>query len=138
GLVDVHTYMAVAAGAEPVRIDVTFALPAVWNGDGHMRLHCGEGFDVPGGRFPNRMKRDLVSLHCDPAIRERFIAALSETPRYRELAASGHRDPQPATSTGRPARRHSGRPSSRRRARMPAWRSTSIAWGASTQKGPRQ
>ena len=81
GLVDVHTYMAVAAGAEPVRIDVTFALPAAWNGDGHMRLHCGEGFDVPGGRFPNRIKRELVSLHCDPTIREPFIAALSETLR---------------------------------------------------------
>lgn len=43
-----------------------------------MQLRCGEGFDVRGGRFPNRTKRELVSLHCDPAIREPFIAALSE------------------------------------------------------------
>jgi hypothetical protein len=81
GLVDVHTYMAIAASGEPIRVDVTFALHSPWSGDRHMRLHCGEGFDVPGGRFPNRVKRELVSLHCDPAIREPFIAALSGTCR---------------------------------------------------------
>jgi acyl dehydratase len=78
GLVDVHTYLTVAAGREPVRVDVTFAPKTRWNGVDHMPLICGEGFDVPGGRFPNRRKRELVALHCDPAVREPFIAALSE------------------------------------------------------------
>jgi len=78
GLVDVHTYLTVATGLEPVRVDVTFAPKTPWNGVDHMPLICGEGFDVPGGRFPNRRKRELVALHCDPAVREPFIAALSE------------------------------------------------------------
>lgn len=78
GLVDVHTYLTVEVGVEPVRVDATFALREPWTGDDHMQLRCGEGFDVRGGRFPNRTKRELVSLHCDPAIREPFIAALSE------------------------------------------------------------
>jgi acyl dehydratase len=78
GLVDVHTYLTVTVGVEPVRVDVTFALRERWTGDGQMQLRCGEGFDVRGGRFPNRRKRELVSLHCDPTVREPFIAALSE------------------------------------------------------------
>lgn len=78
GLIDVHTYLTVTVGVEPVRVDVTFAPREPWAGDDHMQLRCGEGFDVRGGRFPNRTKRELVSLHCDPAIREPFIAALSE------------------------------------------------------------
>ena len=78
GFVDVHTYLTVATGPEPLRVDVTFAPRMPWDGVDHMPLLCGEGFDVPGGRFPNRRKRELVALHCDPAVREPFIAALSE------------------------------------------------------------
>jgi acyl dehydratase len=78
GFVDVHTYLTVAGGREPVRVDATFALRTPWDGVDHMPLICGEGFDVPGGRFPKRRKRELVALHCDPAVREPFIAALSE------------------------------------------------------------
>jgi len=89
GLVDVHTYLTVTVPAGsasttgsvgPVRVDATFALREPWTGDDHMQLHCGEGFDVSGGRFPNRTKRELIALHCDPAIREPFIAAASEPP----------------------------------------------------------
>jgi acyl dehydratase len=78
GLADVHTYLTVAAGRGPVRVDVTFASKTPWAGDGDVPLSCGEGLDVPGGRFPNRTKRQLVALHCDPAIREPFIAGLSD------------------------------------------------------------
>jgi acyl dehydratase len=79
GLADVHTYLTVAAGREPVRVDVTFALKTPWTGDGDMPLSCGWGLDLPGGRFPNRRKRQLVALHCDPTIREPFIAGLSDS-----------------------------------------------------------
>ena len=58
---------------------MTFALKTPWTGDGDMPLSCGGGLDVPGGRFPNRTKRQLIALHCDPAIREPFIAGLSDS-----------------------------------------------------------
>ena len=41
-----------------------------------MPLACGEGVDHPAGADPDAEKRRLEAEHCDPAVREPFIAAL--------------------------------------------------------------
>ena len=77
GLMDVHTYLVVHVDQEARRLDVTFPLARPWAGSGSMDLRCGEGLDVPAGVFPDRTKRSLVALHCDPKAREAFIAGLA-------------------------------------------------------------
>ena len=76
GLVDVHTYATVAVEGRRVRIDVTFPGP-LWDGRSDMELACGEGDDYPAGDEPWALKDELVATHCDPDVRERFIAALA-------------------------------------------------------------
>jgi hypothetical protein len=77
GLVDVHTYATAMVGGERVRIDVTFPGP-LWDGHSDMPLACGDGEDHPvGDRDPWELKEELVAKHCDPAVREPFIAALA-------------------------------------------------------------
>jgi len=77
GLVDVHTYATAMVSGERVRIDVTFPGP-LWDGRSDMPLACGEGEDHPvGDRDPWELKAELVAQHCDPAVREPFIAALA-------------------------------------------------------------
>lgn len=77
GLTDVHTYLTVATGQKRIRVDVTLAAEGAWTGQADMRLWCGEGFDVAGGRFPARGKKELVARFCDPTAREPFVAALA-------------------------------------------------------------
>jgi hypothetical protein len=42
-----------------------------------MQLACAVGEDHPAGADPTAEKRALEALHCDPTVREPFIAALT-------------------------------------------------------------
>ena len=76
GLVDVHTYAVVTIDGRATHVDVTFPLTA-WDGFSDIPLACGDGDDYPAGSDPLASKAVLVKEHCDPAVREPFIAALS-------------------------------------------------------------
>lgn len=76
GLVDVHRYLTVATPAGTLVIDATFP-GAPWDGASSMPLACGPGQDEPAGPDPDADKRRLEAEHCDPAVRELFIAALA-------------------------------------------------------------
>lgn len=82
GLVDVHRYLTVAIGERRVTVDATFPGPP-WDGTSPLPLSCGSGEDVPAGADPDAEKRALERRHCDPAVREPFIAALAQTVRTR-------------------------------------------------------
>jgi hypothetical protein len=75
GLVDVHRYITLALGGQRIAIDATFPGPA-WDGRSSLPLACGPGPDYPAGEEPDAEKRALEERHCDPAVRELFIAAL--------------------------------------------------------------
>lgn len=77
GLVDVHRYMTILVDGRRLLIDATFPGRA-WDGRSSLPLSCGPGRDFPSKRDPVAEKRDLEARHCDPAVREPFIAALSE------------------------------------------------------------
>ncbi len=77
GLVDVHTYATVLVDRRRVAIDVTFPSAAAWDGRSDMELGCGPGEDIPAPDDPWAQKAALVAEHCDPDVREPFIAALS-------------------------------------------------------------
>jgi len=79
GLIDVHRYLTVLLDGQRVRIDATFPGPA-WDGHSPLPLACGPGDDHPAGKDPDAEKRALEDEHCDPTVREPFIAALT-TPR---------------------------------------------------------
>ena len=76
GLVDVHRYIAIVLEGRRVEIDATFPGPA-WDGRSSLPLACGPGRDYPAGEDPDAEKRVLEEQHCDPAVREPFIAALA-------------------------------------------------------------
>ncbi len=76
GLVDVHRYITIALEGRRIEIDATFPGPA-WDGQSSLSLACGPGQDHPAGDEPDAEKRALEEQHCDPAIREPFIAALA-------------------------------------------------------------
>jgi hypothetical protein len=76
GLVDVHTFATLELDHGPVSVDVTFPLPA-WDGESAIPLACGPGLDHPAGDDVLASKAQLVARHCDPAVREPFIAALA-------------------------------------------------------------
>jgi hypothetical protein len=78
GLVDVHTYATMLVDGRRTIIDLTFASAEPWDGRSDMPLACGEGTDVPATNDPWTQKAALVAEHCDPAVREPFIAALSQ------------------------------------------------------------
>lgn len=80
GLVDVHRYLTITLDGKRIEIDATFPGPA-WDGRSSLPLACGAGTDVPAGDDPDAEKRALEERHCDPAIREPFIAALSSARR---------------------------------------------------------
>jgi hypothetical protein len=76
GVVDVHRYITAEIGSARVAIDATFPGAPPWDGCSPMPLACGPGEDHPAGDDPDAAKRALDARHCDPAVRERFIAAL--------------------------------------------------------------
>jgi hypothetical protein len=76
GLVDVHRYITARLQGRRVEIDTTFPGTA-WDGRSALPLACGPGEDYPAGENPDAEKRALEEQHCDPAIREPFIAALA-------------------------------------------------------------
>ena len=80
GLVDVHMYATLELDGRRVNVDVTFPLEG-WDGRSDIPLACGEGPDHAAGDDPIVTKADLVRRHCDPAVREPFIAALAGAAR---------------------------------------------------------
>ncbi|WP_168221282.1 hypothetical protein [Actinomadura sp. WMMA1423] len=77
GLTDVHRYLLLRCDGRDVAIDVTFPGDAPWDGRTDMPLACGPGRDHPAGLDPDAEKAILEAAHCDPEVREPFIAALS-------------------------------------------------------------
>jgi hypothetical protein len=77
GLVDVHRYITIALDGQRIEIDATFPGPA-WDGRSPLALACGPGQDYPAGDDPDAEKQALEQQHCDPAVREPFIAALAQ------------------------------------------------------------
>jgi hypothetical protein len=80
GLIDVHRYITIASGGRRIEIDATFPGPT-WDGRSPLPLACGPGRDYPAGEKPDAEKRALEERHCDPAVREPFIAALASRER---------------------------------------------------------
>jgi hypothetical protein len=76
GLVDVHRYLTIELDGTRIAIDATFAGPR-WDGKSSLPLACGPGEDIPAGPAPEAEKLQLEDEHCDPAVREPFIAALA-------------------------------------------------------------
>ena len=76
GLVDVHRYLTAVVNGERIVIDATFP-GEPWDGRSSMPLACGPGRDYPAGEDPDAEKHSLEDEHCDPAVREPFIAALA-------------------------------------------------------------
>jgi len=60
------------------------ARPCLW--------HAGRGEEFPAGRDPDAEKKALEHEHCDPSIREPFIAALSGRRHQAALEAIEGRD----------------------------------------------
>lgn len=76
GLVDIHRYITVVLDGQRAQIDATF--PGVaWDGHSSLPLACGPGADYPAGDDPDADKRALEQEHCEPTVREPFIAALT-------------------------------------------------------------
>jgi hypothetical protein len=83
GLTDVHRYLTIQVAAERIRVDATFPGPP-WDGRTSMPLACGPGHDYVVALEADTEKRALEREHCDPAIREPFIAALSDASVHPE------------------------------------------------------
>ena len=77
GVVDVHRYVTAVIGGRRIPLDVTFPGES-WDGRSPMSLACGPGIDHVAGEDPDADKRALEAEHCDPAVREPYIAALAE------------------------------------------------------------
>lgn len=76
GLIDVHRYLTITLDGQRITVDATFA-GEPWDGRSSMPLVCSEGEDFPAGDAPDDDKRALEDEHCDPEVREPFIAALA-------------------------------------------------------------
>jgi hypothetical protein len=76
GLVDVHRYLTAVVAGRRIPIDATFPGDP-WDGRSPMPVACGDGDDHAAGADPDAEKRRLEARHCDPAVREPFIAALA-------------------------------------------------------------
>jgi hypothetical protein len=83
GLTDVHRYLTAHLGSGRITLDVTFPGPP-WDGRSSLPLACGPGRDFPAGEDPDAEKRALERRHCDPQMREPFIAALSASSPTRK------------------------------------------------------
>jgi hypothetical protein len=77
GVVDVHRYVTAVVGGRRIALDCTFPGGPPWDGASDMALACGEGVDHPAGADPDADKRALEAEHCDPAVREPYIASLA-------------------------------------------------------------
>jgi hypothetical protein len=82
GLVDVHRYLTIVADGQRINVDATFP-GSPWDGRSSLPLACGSGRDYPAGEDPDAEKRTLEQQHCDPAVREPFIAALGSIERLQ-------------------------------------------------------
>ena len=80
GLIDVHRYLTITLNGQRITVDATFA-GEPWDGGSSLPLACGQGDDFPAGEDPDNDKRALEEQHCDLAVREPFIAALTKHPR---------------------------------------------------------
>lgn len=78
GLVDVHTYATLDVEGRRTIVDVTFPSVEKWDGVSDMPLACAEGVDVAANDEPWAQKAELVAEHCDPDVREPFIASLAD------------------------------------------------------------
>jgi hypothetical protein len=78
GVTDVHTFVVATLGGRDVVLDATFPGPE-WDGVSDMPVAAADGEDFPAGADPAATKAALVEAHCDPAVREPFIAALSRS-----------------------------------------------------------
>jgi hypothetical protein len=74
----VHRYLTIFVNGRRIVIDATFPGPA-WDGLSDMVLSCGPGQDYASNGDPDTEKRRLEAEHCDPELRERFIAALGSS-----------------------------------------------------------
>lgn len=77
GVVDVHRYLTILLDGRRITLDATFPGPP-WDGRSSLPLACTNGDDIPAGEHPDQEKRELEAHHCDPALREHFIAALAD------------------------------------------------------------
>jgi hypothetical protein len=80
GLIDVHRYLTITLNGRRVALDATFP-GEPWDGRSSLSLACGQGDDFLAGEEPDDDKRALEEQHCDPAVREPFIAALATAAR---------------------------------------------------------
>ncbi len=80
GLVDVHRYITIVIDGQRITVDATFPGPP-WDGRSSLPLACGSGRDYPAGEDPDAEKRALEARHCDPEVREPFIATLASIER---------------------------------------------------------
>jgi hypothetical protein len=90
GVVDVHRYLTAMVAGERITIDATFP-GEPWDGRSPLPLACGPGEDFPAGLDPDIEKKALEREHCDPSIREPFIAALSGRRHQAPLGAARRR-----------------------------------------------
>jgi hypothetical protein len=87
GLVDIHRYITIVLDGQRAQIDVTFP-GAVWDGHSSLPLACGPGADYQAGDDPDADKRALEEEHCDPTVREPFIAALTQADSLKRVSSS--------------------------------------------------
>ena len=80
GLADVHRYLTIVVDGRRINMDATFP-GSPWDGRSSLPLACGSGRDYPAGEDPDAEKRALEAKHCDPVVREPFIAALASVER---------------------------------------------------------
>ena len=133
--------------------DIMSYLPMAWVGDhlfsvaqwlvGGFTLNCPESAETvmndmreigPSYYFgPPRTFEGLLTLGEGVGQTQTVVGALGAVGRIVQDEEDPHGAHRAPTATGSPARRHSGRPSARRRARMPCAARSSTAWGASTQ-----
>lgn len=77
---DVHRYLTILIEGRRITLDATFP-GRPWDGRSWLPLACGPGRDYPAGEDPDAEKRALEAKHCDPVLREPFIAALASIER---------------------------------------------------------
>ena len=80
GLIDVHRYLTIVVQGQRITTDATFP-GEPWDSHSCLPLACSPGQDYPAGEHPDAEKRALEAKHCNPAIREPFIAALASVER---------------------------------------------------------